>query len=130
MKEKQRARAGIAVPERAAETGTTYKTTSSSIYHNTTPSSGSQTGIASLLSRGAENGITLKHLEKMMGRPGREIRRQIELERRARTPILSDNRHGYFLPDSPKDIKRFVRSMRDRAKEIEAVAAAVEEAEL
>lgn len=37
--------------------------------------------IADLLSHGAENGVTLRHLEKLAGLPGRDVRRQIERAR-------------------------------------------------
>ena len=84
--------------------------------------------IGRLLSHGSENGVTLHHLEKMIGAPGREIRREIERERRAGALIVSDNRHGYYLADSPAEAQRFARSMRRRAAEISRTARAIEEA--
>ena len=84
--------------------------------------------IADLLSHEAENGVTLHHLEKMTGAPGREIRREIERERRGGELIVSDNRHGYYLADSPAEAQRFARSMRRRAAEIAKTARAIEEA--
>lgn len=84
--------------------------------------------IAGLLSHGAENGVTLRHLEKLADLPGREVRRQIERERRRGIPILSDNMSGYFLPSSEDEKARCVRSMRGRAREILRTARAIEEA--
>ena len=84
--------------------------------------------IADLLSHGAENGVPLRHLEKLAGLPGREVRRQIERERRAGALIISDNQHGYFLTDDPAEAQRFARSMQHRAREIWRTAQAVEKA--
>ncbi len=84
--------------------------------------------IADLLSHGSENGVTLRHLEKVIGAPGREIRREIERERRSGELIVNDNRHGYYLADSPAEAQRFARSMRGRALEIMRTAEAVERA--
>ena len=82
--------------------------------------------IANLLSHGAENGVTLRHLEKLADLPGREVRRQIERERRHGIPILSDNMNGYFLPSSEDEKARCVCSMRGRAGEILRTARAIE----
>lgn len=84
--------------------------------------------ISGLLSHSAENGVTLRHLEKLTDLPGREVRRQIERERRRGIPILSDNMSGYFLPSSEDEKARCVRSMRGRAREILRTAQAIEEA--
>lgn len=82
--------------------------------------------VADLLSCGAENGITLRHLAWLTNLPGREVRRQIERERRAGALIISDNQHGYFLADDPAEAQRFARSMRHRAREILRTAQAIE----
>lgn len=84
--------------------------------------------VADLLSHGSENGVTLRHLEKMTGLSGREVRREIERERRSGELIISDNKHGYFLTDDPAEAQRFARSMRRRAAEITRTARAIEEA--
>lgn len=54
----------------------------------------------------------------------------IETERRQGIPILSDNVRGYFLPGNSAERDRCVRSLRRRAGEIEATAAAIEHAEV
>ena len=82
--------------------------------------------IADFLSHGAENGVTLRHLEKLADLPGREVRRQIERERRAGALIISDNRNGYYLTDDPGEVQRFARSMQHRAREILRTARAIE----
>ena len=82
--------------------------------------------IAVFLSYGPENGITLRHLEKLSDLPGREVRRKIERERRAGALIISDNQHGYYLTDNPAEAQRFARSMQHRAWEILRTARAIE----
>ncbi|MCD8051280.1 MAG: hypothetical protein LUE89_06335 [Clostridiales bacterium] len=87
-------------------------------------------GIASLLLTGPENALTLRDLERLTGENGRAIRRQIERERRRGIPILSSTSEGiagYFLPANELDTRRFVGSMRGRAREILRTARAVEQ---
>lgn len=110
--------------EAGAETG--QATTSTN--EHTTPPASRQFRIADFLAHGAEYGVTLHHLELMTGLTNREIRKQIEHERRGGALIISDNRHGYFLTDDPAEAQRFVRSMRHRAGQIIKTARAVEEA--
>lgn len=93
-----------------------------------TAAAGRQMRIADLLLMGEENAIPLRHLKKMVDLPGREVRRLIQVERLHGIPILSDNMNGYFLPENDLERDKFVRSMRGRAAEIEAVADAVEKA--
>lgn len=102
----------------------TEQTTTSTTKDTTAPPPGQR--ISDLLSNGAENGVTLRHLEKLTDLPGREVRRQIERERRAGALIISDNQHGYFLTDDPAEAQRFARSMQHRAREILRTARAIE----
>lgn len=83
--------------------------------------------IADLLHEGSANGLTLSDLERLTGLDGREIRRRINRERRDGTLIMADNIHGYFLPESGDDVRRFIRSMSRRAKEIAAISQAAED---
>lgn len=127
MSNTRKTRPGIAVPGRAVETGTPAKMATTSTEDFTTPAAKRQSfRIADLLSHGAENGVTLRHLEKLADLPGREVRRQIERERRAGALIISDNQHGYFLTDDPAEAQRFARSMQHRAREILRTARAIE----
>ena len=84
--------------------------------------------IVDLLSIGAAQGKKIQELSKLAGMNERDLRSTIQAERKRGALILSDNIHGYFLPESKTDIARFVRSMRQRAKEICAVATAAEKA--
>ena len=81
-----------------------------------------------MLLYGPENGLTLKDLVHITQWPERAIRKEIEVERRAGTLIISDNRNGYYLTDDPAVAERFTRSMRHRAAQIRQTATAVERA--
>lgn len=96
---------------------------------STTERGGGQAGgIASLLMTGSENGLHLQDLVRLTGEDQRTIRRMIHEERRQGVPILSDNASGYFLPSTEEERAACVRSLRHRAKEILAAAAAIEKA--
>lgn len=86
--------------------------------------------ISDFLSPGQESAVPLKHLKKITGMDGREIRRMILRERLDGIPILADNLTGYFLPSSEAERTRCVHSMRHRAKEIERAAQAIENGEI
>lgn len=89
-----------------------------------------QLKISDFLGIGAETGLTIRDLERMTGKPGREIRREIQQERLAGVPILADNRNGYFLPRNELEKQICVKSMFRRASEIEESAAAIFSAEV
>lgn len=82
--------------------------------------------VADLLSNGPGKAVPLRSLEELTGLSSREVRRQIERERRAGALIVSDNRHGYWLAAGPEEAQRFARSMLARAGEIRRTARAVE----
>ncbi|MCD8010941.1 MAG: hypothetical protein LUF34_09235 [Lachnospiraceae bacterium] len=82
--------------------------------------------ISDLLSAGSQAARTAGELEKITGLNNRELRLAIEAERREGTPLLSDTRNGECLPDTDDARRRFVASMRNRAKEILLTAQAVE----
>ena len=86
--------------------------------------------VADLLLCGAENAVSRRDLMALTGYKDRELRLLIEAERRQGIPILSDCVGGYFLPASEAERQQCVRSLRRRAKEIEATAAAIERAEV
>ena len=86
--------------------------------------------IAELLSCGQHNAIGLKTLMNLTGLDGRTVRKMIEFERRAGSPILSDNTNGYYLPETPEEKDRCVHSLRHRAMEIARTADAIDRASL
>lgn len=86
--------------------------------------------ISDLLRTGVENAIPIKHLQMITGMSNRAIRHMIEYERRHGSPICADNLTGYYLPVDERERDRFVRSMRHRAKEINATADAIDAAEI
>lgn len=120
METKKEARSDVAAPGRAENGGMRGDTFPKEDFNTLAG------GIASLLLRGSENAVSLRDLERLTGENGRTIRRQIEVERRRGTPILSDCKNGYYLPACDYDRQRFVGSMRGRAREILRTAQAVE----
>lgn len=95
---------------------------------DSTPGGTCRVRIADLLHEGSANGLTIGDLVRLTGLDGREIRRRINRERRDGALIMADNIHGYFLPESGDDVRRFIRSMSRRAKEIAAISRAAEDA--
>jgi biotin operon repressor len=131
MSEKKKAPTSAATLKGAVENGRVCKTVQSpTSEHTTSPAENQPFRIADLLHPGAENAISRRDLMVMTGLSDRELRLMIETERRQGVPILSDNIHGYFLPGNSAERDRCVRSLRRRAKEIEATAAAIERSEV
>lgn len=127
----KKSRPGVSGTRTAVETGTVCKTASNSISHDTTAAAGRQIQIKDFLLTGAENAIPRRHLRQLTGLSDRDLRRQIQAARLAGDPILSSTTAGgYYLPADNAELEHFVRSMRGRSREIEAVAAAVEGAEI
>lgn len=130
MKGKKESRPGVSGTETAAEMGAFGEAPISFDYHSTA-AEGRQIQIKDYLLRGAENAVPRHHLRQLTHLSDRELRRRIQEERLAGTPILSSNdAGGYFLPENQAELEHFVRSMRSRSREIETVAAAVEGAVL
>lgn len=115
----------------AVETGAASRQTTTSKNNYTTTTVQRQMGeISQLLLCGVENAIPRRDLMALTRHHDRELRRLIEAERRQGVPILSDNKHGYFLPGSEDERLHCIRSLRSRAAEIEATATAIEMAVL
>ena len=96
---------------------------------STTAAEVRQIQISELLPAGERNAVPLRHLVQLTGMNSRDLRRQIETERRRGLPICANNRTGSFIAENDEERRRFVQSMRSRAKEIETTAAAIEQAE-
>ena len=125
MKIKQEnAPVGAATPARAAGKGleTWYPANDYNTILRKTPS------ISDLLHSGTENGTTLRELVALTGMDERLVRLKIQQERKDGKLILSNNRDGYFLPETTEDVQRFARSMSRRAAEIASIARAAEAA--
>ena len=122
--EKENAPAGATTPTRARNKDV-------EINHSAIDSiidDGKTLQIFELLHVGAENALTLRELVQLTGEDERSIRRRIQAERKAGKLILSDNQNGYFLPENPAGVQRFVCSMSRRAAEIAGIARAAEAA--
>lgn len=129
MSKTVKTRVSAATPTRAVETEAPCKMTAASTTNYTRSAADSQTfRIADLLSPGAESAIPRRDLMALTGLRDRELRRQIEVERRQGVPILSDNINGYYLPGSDLERAECVKSMRHRSAEIARTAAAIEKA--
>lgn len=127
MTRTEKDRSTVGAVERSVENGTACKTAHASTKNDTTsPAERQSFQVAGLLHPGAENAIPRRDLMALTGCTDRELRRMIEAERRLGVPILSDCIGGYFLPGSQPEKDRCVRSLRRRAKEIEATATAIE----
>lgn len=89
-----------------------------------------KTSIFDLLPVGAEYAISRRQLSAITGIPDRQLRRRIAQERRAGALILSSSEinGGYYKAASREELRRYVRSMQSRCKEILAVIRAAEEA--
>lgn len=93
---------------------------------HTTAVDGGQGVVSSLLLEGRNNALHLADLVRLTGWPERDVRRAIQRERQQGSPILSDNRSGYFLPGNEQERVLCVRSLRHRAHEILRAAACIE----
>lgn len=122
--EKEKSPAGASTPTRARNEDFAVNHSASDF----TTSAGKALHIFDLLHPGAENGIKLSELATLTNQDEREVRRRIQAERKDGKLILSDCLHGYFLPASEQDARRFIRSMSGRAAEIAAVARSAEAA--
>lgn len=111
-KEKDRRDAGTS--RRSTETGTARESSSNSHEDFNTKGRGAQVGtIAALLLYGEENAIPMQHLEKMTGINERIIRKMIQSERLAGTPILANNQTGYYLPSNAGEKTNYIKSTPD-----------------
>ena len=126
MINKGKARPNVAALERA--NGHRDNHLAMSVKQSTTAAPGGQLHIADYLSRGRENAITRRELERITGLAPRDVSLAVERERRSGVPILA-NGSGYFLPATDDERAACVRSLRHRAREILTTARAIEQAE-
>lgn len=84
--------------------------------------------IYELLDWGAENALSRRDLVAITGLTDREVRRVVARERKRGLPIVTNTERGggYYLPEGPEELARFIRSLRHRAVETAAAAAAME----
>lgn len=75
-----------------------------------------QATIAILLLRGRNNAQTATELSAITGDDRRTITERIQRERLEGSPILSCV-NGYYLPESPDDLRRCVSSLWSRIRE-------------
>ncbi len=124
MNKRKNARPEAATSGRAKRESTQESNNS----HNqfTTAADGGQEVVSSLLLKGRSNALHLADLVRLTGWPERDVRKAIQRERQRGSPILSDNKSGYFLPGNEQERALCVRSLRHRAHEILRAAACIE----
>ena len=124
MNKRKNARPEAATSGRAKRESTRESNNS----HNqfTTAADGGQGAVSSLLMEGRSNALHLADLVRLTGWPERDVRKAIQRERQRGSPILSDNKSGYFLPGNEQERALCVRSLRHRAHEILRAAACIE----
>lgn len=122
--ERKNARPEAATSERAKRESAW--TGSNSHRQNTTTADGGQGLVSSLLLEGRSNALHLADLVRLTGWPERDVRKAIQRERQRGSPILSDNKSGYFLPGNEQERVLCVQSLRHRAHEILRAAACIE----
>lgn len=85
--------------------------------------------IFNLIPVGEKNAIPKAELIRLTGLSERSLRLAVHQERRMGNQILTNcDGGGYYLPESTRDVTRFIKSMRHRAAETAAVADALEAA--
>ena len=125
MRKTKSARRDAATSKRAKQEK--HQTSDNSHDQHTTDHGGGQADtISGLLLHGAENGLHLRDLSRIVGTDPRIVRQMIHNERRQGVPILSNSKDGYYLPACEDEKEACVRQMRGRAREILAAAAGIE----
>ena len=124
MNKRKNARPEAAISGRAKRESTQESNNSHKQF--TTAADGGQEVVSSLLLKGRSNALHLADLVRLTGWPERDVRKAIQRERQRGSPILSDNKSGYFLPGNEQERALCVRSLRHRAHEILRAAACIE----
>lgn len=73
--------------------------------------------ILQLIGNGEDNAVHLSELIKHTGLHNREVRKCIEQLRRSGEVIISST-NGYFRPESPAELKKYINQETHRAKSI------------
>ena len=123
MNKRKNARPEAATSGRAKRESTQESNNS---HNQFTAADGGQEVVSSLLLKGRSNALHLADLVRLTGWPERDVRKAIQRERQRGSPILSDNKSGYFLPGNEQERALCVRSLRHRAHEILRAAACIE----
>lgn len=128
MMAKEKAAVGVGSTEggKAEKAAAMTGNSSNSNKYDTTTAATRQPRVSDILCRGRENAQTMRQLRRVLNGDSRSIRIQIEHERRAGCPIVSDCQHGYWLAETRAEVEAFAQSMERRAREIRRTAALVQ----
>lgn len=85
-----------------------------------------QDSIAAILQRGREHALTTREIARITGLSFRRVTLKICAERRAGAPILSDNRHGFWLAENEEELIDCVHRLHARAAQIHKTAREME----
>lgn len=122
MSKKKNARSTAATMGRAIGSAA-FAEAANSRPNRTTAAGAGQLKIADFLLTGAENAIDGATLAAALGCKRRELTRWIETERRGGAPIcaaVSGKTRGYFLTESVDEMRRYIRSLNRRIREVQA----------
>lgn len=67
-----------------------------------------------LLGEGLDNSLQVRELCKFTGLSNRTVRKAIETIRRAGVCIVTDQMHGYWLPETIEELQRYIRQEERR----------------
>ena len=72
--------------------------------------------ILSLLGDGIDSSLQVRELCKFTGLSDRTARKAIETIRRAGVCIVTDQMHGYWLPETVEELQRYIRQEEWRGR--------------
>ena len=85
-----------------------------------------QVAICGILQIGQANALSARELSKVTGWTEREVTRAIEAARLSGNPVCAC-RWGYFLPETPDDLRCYARAFDRRLRHIKNTRAALED---
>lgn len=69
-----------------------------------------------LLGEGMDNSIHVREICKLTGLSDRAVRKAIETIRRGGVVVVTDQMHGYWLPETQDDLSRYIRQEERRGR--------------
>lgn len=130
MSEKEKTHPTAATVERAAEKAACDGAAISTVYFNGSTRPRQAGCVSDILPVGAANAISARTLAAVLGlKDVRSVSRLVELERRSGVPICASvgTPGGYFLPSSPCELERYLKSLNRRICEIRMTHDAINE---
>lgn len=124
---KEKAAPGVTSTEGGNKERATFPSEANSDFYSTIK----RGQISRILLEGEANALPGHEIRRILGlKDGREVTSLVERERRGGVPICAscDNRQpGYFLPETPGELERYIKSLEGRIREVAATRDALEE---